>query len=88
MCTLALLFAAYCAVWALGVKKNLRFDKETPAMTSLVVYGGALIFGVYFAVSAAYLWVYRYFFRNYTQATKGEGDRWGKHFWNHDYERT
>lgn len=57
-------------------------------MTSLVVYGGALIFGVYFAVSAAYLWVYRYFFRNYTQATKGEGDRWGKHFWNHDYERT
>lgn len=88
MCTLALLFAAYCAVWAMGVQKNVRMNKETSPTTLIVIYVGSLLFAVYFLASAVYLWVYRSFLENYTKATKGNPDAWKKHFWNHGYDRT
>lgn len=88
MATLAFLFALYAVVYFLGVKSNLNQNKETSPAQSIIIYIGALLFAGYFIGSAAYLWVYRGYFANYTQATKAIPDRWGKHFWNHDYQKT
>lgn len=63
-------------------------NRETSPTTSVVIYVGSLLFAMYFVASAAYLWVYRSFFENYTRSTKADSDAWKKHFWNHDYDRT
>jgi uncharacterized membrane protein (DUF485 family) len=88
MATLAFLFSLYALVYFMGVKKNMTMNKETPPLTSVIIFIGALLFAAYFVGSSIYLWSYRGHFKNYTQATKGSADSWGKHFWNHDYAKT
>lgn len=81
MATLALLFCALALLWAMGARKGITFNKQPSPMMTLIVYIGSILFGGYFLVSSLYLWVYRYFFRNYTHATHAIPDKWDKHFW-------
>lgn len=81
MATLALLFCALGLLWAMSARKGITFNKQPSPMMTLIVYIGSILFGAYFLVSSLYLWVYRYFFRNYTQSTHAIPEKWDKHFW-------
>jgi len=64
--TLAFLFSLYALLYFMGVKKNLTTNKETPPLTSIIIFIGAMLFAAYFVGSSIYLWVYRGHFENYT----------------------
>lgn len=69
MATLGFLFIIFAVVWANGVKKGLTINKEPNPLMSLIVYIGCLVFAGYFLVSALYLWIYRTFWKNYTDSS-------------------
>lgn len=88
MCTLAFLFSLYAVVFFLGVKKNLSMNKPTSPGAAIVVYALGLLFAGYFLGCAAYLWVYRAYFDNFTRGLHADQNGWKFHFWNHDYQKT
>ena len=63
-------------------------NKAVSPGSSIVVYAVGLLFVGYFIGCAAYLWVYRAYFDNYTRGLKADDGGWKFHFWNHDYKRT
>ena len=86
MTTLALLFAAFAAVWALGVSSSLTKLTAANPLLTLIVLLGSLVFGGYLVVSALFLWMYRCAYNNFMYVMKNNSKDWDHHFWNYDFD--
>ena len=86
MVTLGLLFAAFAAVWALGVGKSLKNHTASNPLLTIIVFVGSIVLGGYLLASALYLWMYRCAYNNFMFVMKNNPDDWDHHFWGYDFD--
>lgn len=84
--TIALLFAALAVVWALGARSSRVTGHAPSSNLTFLVFIGSIIFLIYHAIAALFMWVHTNFHLNYMQAVKARPDDWNFHFWNYDFD--
>jgi hypothetical protein len=85
MCTLAFLFSLLCAFFAFTLWKQGHSGLAANANIAFIVYIGSLLFAIYFAVAALYLWVHHQFFSHTMKCSNSIPNDWKDNFWNKNY---
>jgi hypothetical protein len=83
--TIALVFAVLAVVWALGARSS-RVSGVVPSTNlTFLVFVGSIVFLIYHAIVALFMWVHTNFHLNYMEAAKARPDDWNFHFWNYEF---
>ena len=84
--TIALLFAALAVVWALGARSSKLTGRSPSATLTFLVFIGSIIFLIYHAIAALFMWIHVNFHINYMHSVKARAEDWSFHFWNYDFD--